>query len=122
MRQVKCDIHLTSSTLKPGATGEILVSFSPEEGIHINTDPAIEFAFEKDPLVHFTEAVSMPKMAKTGYLDTKRPVKYTFTVDKKMPKGKHTLKGTMKYFFCSDAEGWCTRSSQPVELTFSVSQ
>jgi len=122
MRQVKCDIHLTSATLKQGATGEIVVSFAPDEGIHINTDPAIEFEFDKDPLVHFTGVVSMPKMAKTGYLDTKRPVKYTFTLDKKIPKGKHTLKGSMKYFFCSDTEGWCNRSSQPIELTFSVSQ
>jgi len=53
-RQVKCDIHLTSAALKPGAIGEIVVSFAPEEGMHINTDPAVEFEFEKNPLVHFT--------------------------------------------------------------------
>ena len=39
---VKCNIHLTASTLKPGAKGEIVVSFAPEEGIHINTYLAIE--------------------------------------------------------------------------------
>ncbi len=121
-RQVKCDIHLTSASLKPGATGEIVVSFTPEEGIHINTDPAVEFEFEKDPLVHFTGVTSMPKMAKTGYLDTKRPIKYSFILDSKMKKGKHTLKGTIHYFFCSDAEGWCNRSSQPIQLTFTVTQ
>ena len=75
IRQVKCEIRLTSATLKPGAKGEILVSFAPEEGMHINTDPAIEFEFEKDPLVHFTGITSMPKVEKTGYLDTKRPIK-----------------------------------------------
>src|SRR5208283_2502184 len=119
---VKSDIHLTSSTLKPGAKGEIVVSFAPEEGIHINTDPAIEFQFEKDTLVHFTGVASMPKVEKTGYLDTKRPIKYSFTLDKNIPKGKHTLKGSVRYFFCSDTEGWCNRSSQPIQLTFTVTQ
>ena len=121
-RQVKCDIHLTSAALKPGAIGEIVVSFAPEEGMHINTDPAVEFEFEKNPLVHFTGVTSMPKAEKTGYLDTKRPIKYSFTLDNKIKKGKHTLKGTVRCFFCSDTEGWCNRSSQPIQLTFTVTQ
>jgi hypothetical protein len=119
---VKCDIHLATSTLKPGAKGEIIVSFAPEEGIHINTDPAIEFEFEKDTLVHFTGVASMPKVEKTGYLDTKKSIKYSFTLDKNIQKGKHTLKGSVRYFFCSDTEGWCNRSSQPIQLTFTVTQ
>ncbi len=119
---VKCDIHLTTSTLKPGAKGEIVISFAPEEGMHINTDPAIEFEFEKDTLVHFTDVTSMPKVVKTGYLDTKRPIKYSFTLDKNIKKGKHTLNGSVRYFFCSDTEGWCNRSSQPIQLTYTVTQ
>src|ERR1700690_2799655 len=122
IRQVTCEIRLTSATLKPGGKGEIVVSFAPEEGMHINTDPAVEFEFEKDPLVHFTGVTSMPKVEKTGYLDTKRPIKYSFTLDDKIKKGKHTLKGTVRYFFCSDTEGWCNRSSQPIQLTFTVAQ
>jgi len=90
--------------------------------MHINTDPAVEFEFEKNPLVHFTGVTSMPKAEKTGYLDTKRPIKYSFTLDNKIKKGKHTLKGTVRYFFCSDTEGWCNRSSQPIQLTFTVTQ
>ncbi len=119
-RQVQCDIHLTSATLKPGAAGEIILTFAPAEGIHINTDPALEFDFEKDSLIHFTGITSLPKIEKTGYLDTKRPVKYSFTLDKKIQKGKHTLKGSVRYFFCSDTEGWCNRSSQTIQLTFTV--
>jgi len=64
----------------------------------------------------------LPKAEKTGYLDTKRPIKYSFTLDNKIKKGKHTLKGTVRYFFCSDTEGWCNRSSQPIQLTFTVTQ
>ncbi|MGA7161673.1 MAG: hypothetical protein WBZ48_11765 [Bacteroidota bacterium] len=122
LRQVRCDIHLASEKLKPGGTGEIILTFSPEEGIHINTDPPMEFQFEKNALVHFTGVTAMPKMTITGYLDTKRPVKYTFTLDKKIHAGKHTLKGSVHYFFCSDTEGWCNRSTQPIQLTFMVAQ
>lgn len=122
LRQVRCDIHLESATLKPGATGEIILAFSPGEGIHINTDPPMEFQFEKNSLIHFSGITSMPKIVKTGYLDTKRPVKYSFTLDKKIQAGKHTLKGSVHYFFCSDTEGWCNRSTQPIQLTFTVAQ
>ncbi|MGA9406481.1 MAG: hypothetical protein WBW71_05035 [Bacteroidota bacterium] len=121
-RQVQCTIHLASAKLKPGATGEIILTFAPEEGIHINTDPPMEFEFEKNALIHFTGVTSMPKMVTTGYLDTKRPVKYSFTLDKKIHKGKYTLKGSVHYFFCSDTEGWCNRSTQPIQLTFTVAQ
>ncbi|HTR80360.1 MAG TPA: hypothetical protein VMM58_01940 [Bacteroidota bacterium] len=118
--EVKCDIALEKKIMKPGATGEVLVTFAPDEGIHINTDPAMEFEFTKTPMIHLNGVVSLPKQPKTGYLDTRRPVRYSFTLDKKIPKGAYTLKGTVQYFFCSDAEGWCSRSSHPIELTFTV--
>ena len=119
---MRCNILLASATLRPGATGEIILTFSPEEGIHINTDPPMEFQFEKNSFIHFTGVTAMPKMLKTGYLDAKRPVKYSFTLDKKIKPGKHTLKGSLHYFFCSDTEGWCNRSTQPILLTFTVAQ
>ncbi len=121
-REVKCDIQLASASMKAGATGEIILTFMPDEGIHINTDPAMEFEFAKDPTVHFTGITSLPKAPKTGYLDARRPVKYGFTLDKKIRKGKHTVTGTVRYYFCSDAEGWCNRFSQPIHLTFTVTQ
>ena len=121
-REVRCDIHLVSTALKPGAVGEIVLMFSPDEGIHINTDPAMQIEFEKSSPAHFTGIKALPKSPKTGYLDTSKPVRCTFTLDKKIRKGKHTLKGTVQYYFCSDTEGWCNRFSQPIELTFTVTQ
>jgi hypothetical protein len=119
-REVRCDIHLASSALKPGATGEIVLMFSPEEGIHINTDPAIAFTFDSSSSIRFVGITSLPKAAKTGYLDPSKPVRCTFVVNKSTKRGKHTLKGTVQYYFCSDTEGWCNRFSQPIELTFTV--
>ena len=119
-REVQCDIRLASSTLKPGGTGELLLTFSPEDGIHINTEPAMEFEFDKSSPVHLTGITSLPKSPKTGYLDPSKPVRCGFTVNKSAKKGKHVLKGTVQYYFCSDAEGWCNRFSQPIEITFTV--
>jgi hypothetical protein len=121
-REVRCDIHLTSTTLKPGEAGEIVLKFSPDEGIHINTDPAMEFDFDKSSLVHFTGITSLPKAAKTGYLDASKPVRCSFTLDKSIRKGKHTLKGTVHYYFCSETEGWCNRFAQPIDLKFTVTR
>ena len=119
-REVRCDIHLSSTTLKPGAAGELVLMFTPDEGIHINTEPAMEFEFDKSSPIHFTGIKALPKAPKTVYLDPSKPVRCTFTVNKSVKKGKHTLKGTVQYYFCSDAEGWCNRFSQPIELTFMV--
>ena len=119
-RDVQCEIQLAASELKAGGTGELVVRFTPEEGIHINTDPTMEFEFEKGSSAHFKAITAMPKAPKTGYLDATRPVRCSFTLDKKLRKGTHTLKGNIHYYFCSDIEGWCNRSTQPFELKFTV--
>ena len=121
-REVRCDMHLTSTTLKAGGVGELVLMFSPEDGIHINTDPAMEIEFDKSSPARFTGITSLPKAPKTGYLDTSKPVRCTFTLSKKLRKGKYSLKGTVHYYFCSDTEGWCNRFSQPIDLTFTVTQ
>ena len=117
---VKFEAGLASTKIKPGTKGEIIIFLTPAEGIHINTDPAMQFDFQKMNHVRFIGVTSLPKKKKTGYLDTDKPVRYTFTVDKKIEEGTYTLKGRVQYFFCSDAEGWCNRFTQSVELKFSV--
>ena len=114
------EAKLSRVTLKPGATVEVLVFLTPKEGIHINTDPSMEFEWNKDRYVHFDSTTSLPKDEKTGYLDTSKPVRYSLTLSGTMPSGKHTVRGNVRYFFCSDSEGWCNRFVQPVELSFTV--
>jgi hypothetical protein len=119
---VRSEIRLASTTMTRGGTGEIILYLTPNEGIHINTDPAMEFEFEKQSSVHFLGITSLPTNAKTGYLITEQPIKYSFTLDKSISKGKHSLKGTVRYFFCSDTEGWCNRFVQTIDLRFTVTR
>ena len=114
------EARLSKATLKPGASAEVLLFLTPKDGIHINTDPSMEFEWNKDRYVHFDSTTSMPKDEKTGYLDASKPVRYSFTLSATIPSGKHIVKGTVRYFFCSDSEGWCNRFVQPVELSFTV--
>ena len=119
-RNVRCDVRMISSTLKPGGTGELELLFSPDEGTHVTTDPPLEVVFAKLSPLRFTGMKSVSKISKTNDLDAKHPVLAGFIVDKKCKSGKHVVKGTVQYSFCSDAEGWCSRATQPFELTFTV--
>lgn len=119
---VKFDIRLASTTIAQGGAGKIILYLTPNEGIHINTDPAMEFEFEKQPFIYCTGMTSLPTNTKTGYLIPEKPIQYSFTLDKKISKGKHSLKGSVRYFFCSDTEGWCNRFVQPIDLHFTVTR
>jgi hypothetical protein len=119
---VRSEIRLASTTMTRGGKGEIILYLTPNEGIHINTDPAIEFELEKQSSVHFLGTTSLPTNAKTGFLNAGQPIKYSFTLDKNISIGKHSIKGIVRYFFCSDAEGWCNRFVQPIELRFTVTR
>lgn len=117
---VKLESRLASTIVKPGGTGEIILSLTPAEGIHINTDPTLEVELEKSRYVHPVGITSLTKDIKTGYLDANRPVRFAFRLSKDAAKGKHVLKGTVRYFYCSDVEGWCNRFEQPLELSIVV--
>jgi hypothetical protein len=119
---VRSEIRLASTTMTRGGTGEIILYLRPNEGIHINTNPAMEFEFEKQSSVHFLSITSLPTNAKTGYLNAEQPIKYSFTLDKNISKGKHSIRGIVRYFFCSDAEGWCNRFVQPIDLRYTVTR
>ncbi len=119
---VKSEIRLASTTMTRGGTGEIILYLTPNEGIHINTDPAMEFEFERQSSVHFLGITSLPTNAKTGYLKAEQPIRYSFALDKNISKGKHSIKGIVRYFYCSDTEGWCNRFVLPIDLRYTVTR
>ena len=112
--------RLSQGTLKPGSSVEVLIVLTPKEGIHVNTDPSMEFQWNRNRYINFDSTTSLPKDEKTGYLDPSKPVRYSMTLSRTIPAGKHTVKGAVRYFFCSDSEGWCNRFVQPVEFSFTV--
>lgn len=115
-------VHVYTSvkpaTIKAGGNAEILFTFATQEGIHINLDPPIEV--ELDKKFATLGKLDVPKAKGIEYLNLKKPVKQSFTLNKKLKPGKHLLKGTLTYFYCSDEEGWCSRFQQAIQLNIVV--
>ncbi|MBI1808057.1 MAG: hypothetical protein HYR76_13540, partial [Ignavibacteria bacterium] len=77
---------------------------------------------EKNPAVTLSgkpELVGM-KVDTSEYLDASKPIKQSFTLAKSTKAGSLSFKGTLTYFFCSDADGWCSRFKQPIDVTVTV--
>lgn len=112
---------LQQKELNPGASGQIVISIKPNKGIHVTTDPP--FLFTLDSLKEYF-SLGQPDFAKNekGYVDAKKPIRHELSVAKNTPAGSYTLKGVFTYFYCSDAEGWCSRFRHPVELTVNVAR
>ncbi|MFA6469780.1 MAG: hypothetical protein WCW35_12835 [Bacteroidota bacterium] len=96
-------------------------SFSPVEGIHVNTNPAFEMKLEKNSLFEVLGAPQLHK-DKNAYLDADHPVVFSVKAKSGTATGKQVLKGKLFYFFCSDKDGWCNRYSQSFEITINVSR
>lgn len=87
----------------------LLIFLNPVEGIHINSEPGpmINFA-SKDVEVINIRFEKTPQ----NYIDTKKPI----TIELKLKSKKiKKLNGELTYFYCSETEGWCSKSVDKFE-------
>jgi hypothetical protein len=108
-----------ASALSAGAAGHISVFFRPKKGIHVNTVPAIGITIEKKSFAGVVGKISVSKDAH-GYVDPAQPVVVALTPSPGTAKGRHTMKLKIVYFICSDAEGWCNRNEQSLDVPVTV--
>lgn len=121
-KSVAFQIRLKEKAIKPGGMNSLLVSLKPNEGIHINLTPPISIKFDSSDAFKIDSALVLPKNPKNAYLDASKNIEQLFTVSKSAKPGGHEIKGVLTYYFCSDAEGWCSKFKQPFEVTLKVSQ
>src|SRR5260221_13663081 len=69
-KYVTCDITLEQQQLKAGSTTQLLISFKPIKGIHINGTPAVEVTLDSTGIIAAVGKLEIPKAKTTGYLDT----------------------------------------------------
>lgn len=119
-KYVHVEIALQDTTIAAGTDGAILLAFSPVDGIHINTDPPVEFAIEKNSPITLTGDPDITADKETGFLSTSSPIRQQFRVSTEATPGTHFVKGTIVYYFCSDTQGWCTKFKQSVTLKLIV--
>jgi hypothetical protein len=111
---------IKEKTIKPGMKGTLLVTLKPVKGIHINLTPPMTTKLDSSAVFSLADSLTAPKNASNDYFDVNKMVAQPFTVAKSATTGKAILKGTFIYFFCSDAEGWCSKFKQPFELTVHI--
>lgn len=119
-KYVKVHVSVVPETLKRSNEGELLVRFLPVDGIHVNTDPPMEFRFHSTQILTLKGEPDFALDKETGYLATASPVRQRFIVATHARPGEHIVKGAVVYYYCSDDEGWCTKFTQPVELPLKV--
>ena len=119
-KYVKMEVAVAKDTVRAGEAGSMLITLTPIEGIHINVDPAVEVMLEKDEFATLGGDPEMSSDKETGFLAASTPIEQGFIVSSGAAAGEHVLKGTIVYYFCSDAQGWCTKFSQPFSLKVNV--
>ena len=115
-------VSVSHRTLRPGEQGEILVTLAPIHGIHVNMRPPVKIGLDEEKILSLNGAIKQSVDSSTGYLAPGMPVKQAFRIHSNVHPGEYGIQGTCTYFFCSDAEGWCTRYRQPIELTLTITK
>jgi len=113
---LKISLETASDTLSAGATSEILLTFRPRKGFHVNAVPPMGFAVDSGALATLADTIIIHRDTATGYLDTRQKVRQTFSIVESPATGPYKLNGTLTYYYCSDAEGWCRREKTPFSL------
>ena len=117
---VRIDVTTGKDTLAPGAASEILFTFAPSKGFHVNAIPAMSVQFDSGSAARPVGAISLAADTATGYLDAATPARQPFALAKDAARGRTALRGTLTYFYCSDAEGWCRRERLPFTVPVQV--
>ena len=109
---------LKESSVKSGGSGTLLITLRPKNGIHVNLNPPITVTFDSNSIVATAGRLEVPKA--DTVLDASKPIKLPLRFSKTLKSGTATIRGTVTYFYCSEAEEWCSRFKQPFEVAVSV--
>ena len=113
-------VAASRDTLGPGAGAEILFTFSPKKGYHVNAVPPMAVKFDSTSQARAGGKIVIPADSATGYLRTSVPVRQPFTLAKSAGRGRTELKGVLTYYYCSDAGGWCRKENLPFTVPVKV--
>ena len=121
--QVKTDQQPSAAV--PGSPASLAVSLIPPDGVVLNRYPGIKIVFEASPGLRpdvpelFAGSRQPIEDPEQFYYDTKKPLRLDFVaVDGAATR--RTLRGTLSYFYCVKASGFCAPGRQKIELPVKV--
>jgi hypothetical protein len=108
-------------TVKAGVKTDVPVGFAVRDGFVINRTPPITLRLTETPGVtlgatSFTSSPDDPKSKDEYYVDL--PTLKVPVVAAKA--GKYEIPGRLTYFFCSKADGFCSRQVFEVKIPLTV--
>jgi hypothetical protein len=127
---VKITVKAAKDTVRIGKEARLLFQMQPKEGLHVNVVPAI--TLELIDAKNFAllakkfapDSTSKTLTTKDGYkiFDPSHPQPVTFAVkvEKGAKTGRYPLKTKLTYYYCSDAEGWCSFASEEFVINLVV--
>ena len=111
----------TVAVAKAGKKSDVTVTFSLVKGFVINRTPPINLKLTETPGVKidqlsFNTSPDDPKSKDEYYVDLPK-IKVPVTAAK---AGKYEINGKLTYFFCSKADGFCSRQIYDVKIPLQV--
>ena len=111
---------------KAGASAHVAVTLSPRDAdVRVNEEPGPRLKLEAEEAVLVDKQPPAGKVAAydpqtSRYLDPALPVHLAVAIKPTAPRGRHTVKAKLVYFYCSKREGWCRKGNDDVEFPVDV--
>lgn len=126
---LKVNVSINPRRLRRGEAGKVVLRISVEEGIRISSQPSFTIELEpSDELIfpkNFFSASDLEIEIKEEngkeYLELREPIEIPFSVNMEAKRGNHTIRGKVKYFACSQEEGWCLKDTAKFSSAFFTS-
>jgi hypothetical protein len=119
---VQFSVTAEQMKLAPGGAGTLIFTLHPKAGIHINLEPGLTITTDSSSGVTLYGKPKIPLEGQTNYLDAAKPIRQSFRMPAHASSDTLTVSGTLTYYYCSDAEGWCSRFKQPFSLQIRIRQ
>ena len=111
----------TATPVKAGRKASVTVSFNVLNGYKINRDPAFTLTLTSVPGVNLAastiEASPVDSKSTDEYYVDIPTLSLAFTATR---AGKYELPGKLTYFFCSKADGFCSKQTVDVKIPLQV--
>lgn len=125
---IQISVKVEKDGLKAGGQGRLLFTIKPKAGFHVNLEPPITLALAEEKNFTLLAKKFIPDSTiqeittKDGYkiFNPAAPVAFGFKAAKSLKPGKHTLQANLTYYYCSDAEGWCSFTTEAFPVTVTI--
>jgi hypothetical protein len=111
---------------KPGANAHVALTLTPRDAdVRVNEDPGPRLKLDPEDDVLADKQSPAPRFTaydpeNARYLDPGLPLHLPVAIKPTAPRGKHTVKAKVTYFYCSKREGWCRKGTEDVEFPVDV--